>query len=99
MKYFGCGLPAQGVEIAQCLIVAGQSSPYGLAVCGNHLFFASVQDETIYKANLNGTNPQPVVKQLSGLTAMAVAYGRVYWANAQGPFRKSTSTAPTCKLS
>jgi hypothetical protein len=68
--------------------VAGQSSPHGLAVYGNHLFIASVQDETIYKANLDGTNPQPVVKQLSGLTAMAVAYGRVYWAGGQSSLQE-----------
>jgi hypothetical protein len=70
------------------VIVANQSSPHGLAVYGNQLFIASVQDETIYKANLDGTNPQPVVKQLSGLTAMAVAYGRVYWAGSQASLQE-----------
>jgi len=70
------------------VIVAGQSSPYGLAVYGGHLFFASVQDQAIYQANLDGTNPQPVVKNLNGLTAVAVDDGHVYWANAQGPLQE-----------
>jgi hypothetical protein len=79
--------------------VAGQSSPYALAICGNHLFFASVQDETIYKANLNGTNPQPVVEQLTGLTAMASPTVASTGPTPRVRFRESTSTAPTCKPS
>ena len=36
------------------VIGPGESSPHGLAVVGSHLCWASVNDETVFQANLDG---------------------------------------------
>lgn len=63
------------------VIEPGESSPHGLAVVGSHLYWASVNDETVFQAN-DGSNPQPVVKDLlplGGLGAMTADSGHVFW--------------------
>jgi hypothetical protein len=67
-------------------IVTGQNSPVGVAVGGNHLYWANegtaaknYTDGTIVEANLDGTNQIPIATGLDSPFMVAVDSDHLYW--------------------
>ena len=66
-------------------IVTGQNYPVGVAVGGNHLYWAdegtapNFSDGTIVEANLDGTNPTTIATGLNSPFMVAVDSSHLYW--------------------
>jgi virginiamycin B lyase len=62
--------------------IADPSTPLGLAVDSNHIYWANVFDGTIGRANLDGTGVnQSFITGAVAPVAVAVDSGHVYWAD------------------
>jgi hypothetical protein len=73
-------------------IVTGQNSPVGVAVGGNHLYWANegtaaknYTDGTIVEANLDGTNPVTIADGQANPGGLALGPSHLYWANGGTP--------------
>ncbi len=62
-------------------IVTGQSRPGGVAVSGDHLYWAAVGTGAIWEASLDGTGRKQIASGLDGVAANST---NLYWTNGDG---------------